>query len=100
LANGWERWRKGKDLAVNPRGEDWCQQHLVVRVAPPIILRSKSKRDLVWLCYKEAELTPDAERIANRIIQLAIPSEIGRPAVRWPSKAWQLAKFMDNSDNS
>jgi hypothetical protein len=81
LANGWERWRKGKDLAVNPRGEDWCQQHLVVRVAPPIILRSKSKRDLVWLYYKEAEVTPDAARIANRIIQLAIPSEIGRPAV-------------------
>jgi hypothetical protein len=64
--------------AVNPRGEDWCQQHLVVRVAPPIILRLKSKRDLVWHYYKEAELTPDAARIANRIIQLAIPSEIGR----------------------
>lgn len=81
LADGWQRWRKGKDLVVNPRGEDWCLQHLVVRVAPPIILRSKNKKDLVWLYYKEAELTSDAARIANRIIQLSMPSEIGRPAV-------------------
>jgi hypothetical protein len=81
LADGWQRWRKGKDLIVNPRGEDWCQQGLVVRVAPPIIVRSKNHRDLVWLYYKEPELTSDAARIANRIIQLSIPSEIGRPAV-------------------
>jgi hypothetical protein len=82
LADGWQRWRKGKDLIVNLRGEDWCQQGLVVRVAPPIIVRSKNHRDLVWLYYKEPELTSDAARIANRIIQLSIPSEIGRPAVR------------------
>jgi hypothetical protein len=81
LADGWQRWRKGKDLIVNLRGEDWCQQGLVVRVAPPIIVRSKNHRDLVWLYYKEPGLTSDAARIANRIIQLSIPSEIGRPAV-------------------
>jgi hypothetical protein len=81
LADGWQRWRKGKDLIVNPRREDWCLQGLAVRVAPPIIARSKNRRDLVWLYYKEPELTSDAARIANRIIQLSIPSEIGRPAV-------------------
>ena len=81
LADGWQRWRKGKDLIVNPRREDWRLQGLAVRVAPPIIARSKNRRDLVWLYYKEPELTSDAARIANRIIQLSIPSEIGRPAV-------------------
>ncbi len=81
LAEGWQRWRKGKDLVINPRGEDWCPQELVVRVAPPLIVRSRSRRDLVWLYYKEPELTSDAARIANRIIQMSIPAEIGNPAV-------------------
>ena len=81
LADGWQRWRNGKDIVVNPRAEDWCRQDLVVRVSPPIIVRSKSHRDLVWLYYKEPELTSDAARIANRIIQLSIPPEMGRPAV-------------------
>lgn len=56
---------------MNPRGEDWCLQGLAVRVAPPIIVRSKNRRDLVWLYYKEPELTSDAARIANRILQLS-----------------------------
>jgi hypothetical protein len=63
LADGWERWRKGKNLTVNPRGEYWCHQNLVVRVAPPVILRSKGERDLLWLYYKEAERTSDADPI-------------------------------------
>ena len=81
LADGWRRWRKGKEVVISPRGEDWCPQDLVVRVAPPLILRSRNRRDLVWLYYKERELTSDAARIANRIIQLSIPADIGQPAV-------------------
>ncbi|MCT7658028.1 hypothetical protein [Mycobacterium deserti] len=81
LTSGWQRWRRGKDVVVNPRGEDWRRQDLVVRVSPPIIVRSRNQRDLVWLYYKEPELTSDAARIANRIVELAIPSSIGRPAV-------------------
>ncbi|WP_223163938.1 hypothetical protein [Mycobacterium simiae] len=50
-------------------------------VSPPIIVRSRGARDLVWLYYKERELTRDAARIATRIIQLSIPAETGRPAV-------------------
>lgn len=65
LADGWQRWRTGKDLIVNPRREDWCLQGLAVSVAPPIIVRSKNRRDLVWLYYKEPELTSDAARIAK-----------------------------------
>src|SRR4029453_10168547 len=49
LADGWQRWRKGRALFGNPRGEDWFLQGLAVRVAPPIIVRSKNRRDLVWL---------------------------------------------------
>jgi hypothetical protein len=68
-------------FTVNPRGEYWCHQNPVVRVAPPVILRSTDKRNLLWLHYKDAELASDAARIANRIIQLSIPAEIGNPAV-------------------
>lgn len=81
LADGWQRWRKGKDIVVNPRREEWRRQNLIVMVSPPLLVRSKNQRDLLWLYYKEPELSRDAARIANRIIEMSIPTDIGRPAV-------------------
>jgi hypothetical protein len=81
VASGWRGWRGRKNLERFADTSYWHEQQLAVRVSPRFVWRQTLNRDLVWPYFKDDELTRDGAQAAIRIMEMACPSEAGRPAI-------------------
>ncbi|MBF9319424.1 hypothetical protein R2360_16645 [Mycobacteroides chelonae] len=80
IADGWESWRQRKDLVLQPQSRKWREQELEVSVSPLFIWRHGRQRELVWVYYKDAELSVEAAQAVTRILELTYGWEFGTPA--------------------
>jgi hypothetical protein len=81
VAEGWESWRRGKNLSVFSQPLYWQEQSLQVRVSPKFTWRQRGATDVIIPYFKDAELSGDATQAAIRIMELTFPPESGRPAL-------------------
>ncbi|MDX1870704.1 hypothetical protein SBI67_01095 [Mycolicibacterium sp. 120266] len=81
LANGWIRWRRGKQLQVFSQPREWHSAGLDVRVSPQFIWRDKKQSYLVWPYLKDPELSRDGIQAAIRLMELTHPDAQHQPAL-------------------
>jgi hypothetical protein len=81
VAQGWQGWRRRKELERFADTKYWHEQGLAVRVSPRFVHRQRRSVDLIWPYFKGEELSRDAAQAAIRIMELACPPDAGRPAV-------------------
>ncbi|AMU76634.1 hypothetical protein [Mycobacteroides abscessus] len=81
VADGWEAWRQGNDLVLQQQSRKWCEQELEVNVSPMFIWKHGRARDLVWVYYKDEELSVDAAQAATRVLEFTFGFDLGTPAV-------------------
>jgi hypothetical protein len=81
LADGWSRWRRGKNLEVFSQPREWHSAGLDVRVSPQFIWRHRRDSYLVWPYLKDPELTRDGVQAAIRLIEMTHPDAGHQPAL-------------------
>lgn len=81
LATGWNRWRRGKKLEMFSQPLLWHDSGLDVRVSPQFILHAEHEPLLVWLHFKDAELSRDGIQAAIRLMEFTHPEVDADPAV-------------------
>ncbi|MDV8025337.1 hypothetical protein [Rhodococcus sp. IEGM 1330] len=81
LAANWTKWRAGKVLEPTIARGSWSHGGVTVSVSPTFVYNGPDGPEPVWTYYKEAPMTRDAIQAVTRLMELALTTSSGRPAV-------------------